>query len=229
MNKVIKKETFEKRLSLEERIDHLTQDPEFLRPAFSPGKVLSKSEHLLQEEASPILIEAKRRATALQEEAKRLLAEAGERVREEERAGYEAGYQDGLAEVTERLTRLCEREDQSLRDIEPQVLRLVYDACEKILAQELMQTKDAIVPIVRQALRELAGSHMVVRLNPEDIGIVKERETELLQAIAPSATILFKADSAVKPGGCVIESEIGAIDAQLSTQLGAMKRALGLE
>ncbi len=70
---------------------------------------------------------------------------------------------------------------------------------------------------------------MTVRLHPDDFAWVKERESELLSALEGMATLSMRADSRVAPHGCVIESEVGTLDAQLETQLASMKKVLGIK
>jgi flagellar biosynthesis/type III secretory pathway protein FliH len=38
----------------------------------------------------------------------------------------------------------------------------------------------------------------------------------------------IKEDEQIPPGGCVVETEMGAVDARLETQMTAIKKALGL-
>ena len=43
-----------------------------------------------------------------------------------------------------------------------------------------------------------------------------------------SSSIQIRSDEKVKPKGCIVESEVGTIDAQLENQLKAIRKALGL-
>jgi len=49
-----------------------------------------------------------------------------------------------------------------------------------------------------------------------------------LQKVESGKTLVFREDDTVKVGGCVVETDIGTIDAQLDTQLNAIKKALAL-
>lgn len=227
MDKVIKKESFEKKLSLEERLQTLAEDVD--SPVASPAtKILSKGDHRVQEEGQKIIAEARRRALLVHEEAKRLLDAVQEKVEEERKAGYEMGYQEGLAEVTERLTAVSKLEDAFLKDVEPKMIRLAYDIAEKVLNRELREERAAIVERVKGALRELSGSHLVIRVNAEDLETVKAHQSELGSVVDALSTIIMKEDASVAKGDCVIESEIGVIEARLDSQLAAIKKALGI-
>ncbi len=63
---------------------------------------------------------------------------------------------------------------------------------------------------------------------PKDYENIKKNQAELLQKVEAGKTLLLREDEGVKPGGCLVETEIGTIDAQLDTQLSAIKKALGL-
>lgn len=229
MAKVIKKESFEKRMSLPQRLTALTQELDVTR-APSDAKVVSRGSHALREEANTVLDEAKKRALRLMDAAQKLLGEIEAKTELDKKRGYEEGYEEGLAEVTERLTAVGQTEKHFFADIEPKLMQLVYSCAEKIIIRELKENKDTVLAMIREALREISGSSITIRVHPQDYKLVKERESELLQALDALSTVTVKEDPAIKErGGCVIESPIGTIDAQLSTQLAAIKKALNLE
>jgi flagellar biosynthesis/type III secretory pathway protein FliH len=39
---------------------------------------------------------------------------------------------------------------------------------------------------------------------------------------------MFREDESIIPGGCIVETEVGTIDAQIDTQLKAIKKALNI-
>ncbi len=154
MGRIIKKAQFESGLSIEERLEALSSTVS--APTASPplGRVISRESQVAHEETERIFEEARRKALALQQEATALLEAAKEQVAAEKEAGYAAGREEGLAELTERLTDLSRLEAEFLQDIEPQLLALVTDLVEKIIAQVLTETPDVLLSMIRQGLRE---------------------------------------------------------------------------
>lgn len=228
MAQIIKKESFERTQSLGERLDHLAHEAK-LNTSLSTGKIVSRHAPDLQREVDRILADARARAETLEHDARRLLDDVEQMVDTRRQEGYDDGYQEGLAELTERMTAMSRLESHFLEDAEPKVLRLVYDIAERVIQKELTISKETIVAMVREALRETTGTQLIVRVHPSDYADLKTRERDLLQALDGVSTLSVREDERVAVGGCVIESEIGTIDAQLATQLLAMRRALQIE
>jgi flagellar biosynthesis/type III secretory pathway protein FliH len=70
------------------------------------------------------------------------------------------------------------------------------------------------------------GERITVHLNPEDHKVITASNEEFRDAFDRTKRIVFKEDEAIMKGGCVVETEVGTIDARLETQLKAIKKAL---
>jgi flagellar biosynthesis/type III secretory pathway protein FliH len=77
-------------------------------------------------------------------------------------------------------------------------------------------------------MSDAVGEKITVRLNPKDYEKIKKNEAEFLKSLENVKSLSFREDEAVAKGGCLVQTEIGTIDAQLDTQLSAIKKALGL-
>jgi type III secretion protein L len=122
------------------------------------------------------------------------------------------GEEEGLAQYIAAIERFY-------ASAEPEMIRLSTAIARKIVGEELRISPEAIVAIVREALA--AGRHgrqVVVRVHPSAVARVRA-------GVGPDVQV--RATESVAPGGCVIESEFGIVDAQLDTQLRVIERALG--
>ncbi len=100
---------------------------------------------------------------------------------------------------------------------------------EKILGRELKSDRTAIVDIVNSALQYARQQeNLVVRVNPAEIAVVQEH-LEQLKSYTRSKFIDVTADPRVGIGGCLIESEVGTVDARLETQFRVLKKVLACE
>ncbi|HYO63796.1 MAG TPA: type III secretion system stator protein SctL [Pyrinomonadaceae bacterium] len=170
-------------------------------------------------EARRILAEAEREAAGLRESA----AAAARELRE---AAYLEGREEALAEFNRLLLDARERRDTALSDVERDVLRLAVKLAEKIIGREIQTDPATVADIVAAALRH-ARQHetLTVRVHPSDFPHVQTFRARL----DPSGRARFLdlvSDPGVAPGGCVIESESGTVDARLETQLRVLERAL---
>jgi type III secretion protein L len=170
-------------------------------------------------------------------EARRIIADAEEdaaaiRTSAESfaRESYETAYREGCeASLLEWNTLLLEaREDraQALAGVERDLLRLAVKIAEKIIGSEIKRDRIAIVGIVATALRQARRNEMItIRVNPADLLVIEEQRQRLDRAGREKYMDIVP-DPRVTSGGCVIESESGAIDAQLETQFRVLERAL---
>jgi len=177
-------------------------------------------------EAQRIVEEAQREAGRIKDEACDILADAKKRAAEEVKRGYAEGEAKGLAQVTEKLVQLTKLREEFAAGAEPEVIKLVFTIAEKVIGRLVQENPDAIRSVVRQALERSIGDRITVRVNPEDYKAVIEGEAELRSAIERTKRLSFREDDSISKGGCILETEVGTIDAQLETQLGAIRKAL---
>ncbi len=160
-------------------------------------------------------------------EAAKIVADAhaeAEQIREDARV---AGRAEGKAEVAALLTRGRREQDRRVAASEDQIRTLAVRIAERILRRELTLDPHSVVGIAKAALQEARGRHdFVLRVHPEDVGALDAEKPGLLARLSVSAHILVRADESITRGGCVVESEVGTVDARLETQLAAIARAL---
>lgn len=205
-------------------IKRLQFDPEF-RPV-QIGPILKTRVVSAYEEAKGIVSQARKEATAIRQEAQATLKQAvAEKAAERER-GYQEGLREGLEQLSEKILGAELAKEKVFNDAEPQIIRMVMDIAEKVIGREV--TKGAVVDVVKKAVAQAVGRKIVVRIHPSDAPALKEREKDLMTVLEQTQSVSVKEDEQIPPGGCVVETEMGAVDARLETQLAAIKKALGL-
>lgn len=226
MGKIVKSSDYKQRVDLKTKVD-LEERANFFDVS-EPSGIISKDVLDSQGKARVIIEEAKEESRKIKTEAREILNQVQEEMERCRKQGEERGFQEGLAQALEYLNKLHALREKMFEDMEPQVVKLSFSIAEKIVGQQIHENDMAIMGIVKQALDASIGYKILVRLNPSDFEKIKSQETQLLAKVDSSRTISFKEDDSVKAGGCIVESEVGAIDAQLETQLNAIKKALGL-
>jgi type III secretion protein L len=199
----------------------------------NPGKIIKSvgtntspvgnitKRHIVDARAEARLIIA-----AAEEDAAAIRERADSFARESRETAYREGSETALGEWNTLLLEARERRDQALASVERDLLRLSVKIAEKILGRELKSDRKAIVDIVANALRQARRNEMItVRVNPADLPVIEEHG-QRLERSGREKFLDIVPDPLVATGGCVIESESGAIDAQLETQLRVLERAL---
>ncbi len=189
-------------------------------PNPSSGGTITKR-HIVDARAEARLIIA-----AAEDDAAAIREQAESFARESRETAYREGSETALSEWNTLLLETRERRDQALASVERDLLRLAVKIAEKILGRELKSDRKAIIDIVANALRQARRNEMItVRVNPADLPVIEEHGQRLERA-GREQFLDIVPDPQVAKGGCVIESESGAIDAQLETQLRVLERAL---
>lgn len=200
-------------------------DPEF-EPFVFDSPVIEHEVLSGLEKSEGIVSRARKEASRLRKRAREVLAQAVVEKEEERKRGFEQGHQEGLAALTERLIQAEADRNRVLTEAEPQIVRMVAEIAEKVIGREIQN--GAVVDIVKKAVSQSVGQRITVHVHPTDRPVLEEKEKELLEVVDKSQTITVKEDESVSAGGCIVETELGTVDARLETQLAAIRKALGL-
>ncbi|MDI6870348.1 MAG: FliH/SctL family protein [Bacillota bacterium] len=181
-------------------------------------------------EAERLLDEARTRAARLLEEARHEGYQAGFREGEERglaegRAKAEAEMEAAVKQAMKVLTAAVHEKARLVASSREDVLKIVRRVAEKIIRAEVRLDPAVVERAIDASLRLVTErSQVLVRVSPEDLARAREGVPHFLKYFTPSAVVEVCADPRLTPGGCLIETNGGNIDAQLETQL---EEALG--
>ncbi|RNC70713.1 MAG: flagellar assembly protein FliH [Desulfuromonadales bacterium] len=156
------------------------------------------------------------------------------RVDEVYRNGMDEGRRQaerGLANVFKSLrdgvTALTGLRSRVLKESEEDLLRLAVMIAGKVVQQEIRQEPRILAAIVAAAVGGCAErDRVVVRLNPDDYAVVAANRQAYLAGLGDETPITLTPDDGVGPGGCLVETATGTVDARIEAQLDEIYRAL---
>ncbi|OCT13817.1 flagellar assembly protein FliH [Paenibacillus pectinilyticus] len=173
-------------------------------------------------------------------EAKRI--EDEEIITTSKQQGYEAGFQQGLAqageeirkEYSDMLAEACTILEQSyklkqqiIQESEPFLIELSTSIAEKIIGRQLSLEPQWIIELIQKVLaRRREKGIITLCVAPSQFAYIQDAREELLTSIDSQAELEIIPDSSVQDQGCVIRSSYGSIDAKIDTQLKEIKSAL---
>lgn len=190
--------------------------------------------HQAAAEASELVQAAFLQAEEIREEARRRGFDEGRA------AGYEAGREEAAralaeemesmrASIQEFVDRIDAERRQRWLDAEPQIMAFVLEIARKVVKDEARINRDVALSVVRNALRRVVDTEKIrIRVNMEDLDTIRSSREELATLLESIRDVEIVADRRVDPGGCVVETPSGAIDAKLETQLDEVAAALEL-
>lgn len=196
----------------------------------SNGRKFSESFPVRQKVIKNQIVSARTESARILEEAEEFAAEIRREAREDAEnlraEAYREGTETAIAEFEQNLFEVREIRERVWRETEKDLLRLAVRLAERIIGREIKRDGKAVVDIVSAALQNARQQEkLTVRVNPSDLPTV-EAELEKFSAATRVRFLDFIADPRVSAGGCLIESEVGTIDARLETQLRVLERAL---
>ena len=197
-------------------------------PSVAPGdtvtpsagtRVLKASETAVLLEANAVLDAARERVADMERKA----GEAYERRREE---GYRDGVEEGRLEHAEKVMETVLSSVEYIEGIEATLVNVVAVAVRKVIGE--IDENERIVRIVRNALVTVRNQqHVTIRVAPADEKAVREGLASMLASVPGGASFLdVVPDARLERGACLLESELGVVDASLETQLKALENAL---
>ena len=168
-------------------------------------------------EAEQIIAEAEAKKSQLETEAHENGFEAGRK----------AGYEDGVAEVNrliERMHKMVEsvmqRREEILSETESQIVELVILMARKVIKILSESQKNVVMANTLAALKKVkTRGNVTLRVNLEEVKLTTDHIQEFIQHVENIEAIKVLEDSSVEKGGCIVETDFGAIDARISSQL----------
>ncbi len=185
----------------------------------SAEKIIPASEFSRLLEAQEVLVKALENA----EEKRKLVEEECANLRAKAK---EEGYQEGLIQFNKHLLDLEEHGRKVYRDTQNSILRLSLQAAKKIVNKEIELHPETIVDIVLQALAPIKQNHRItILVNKADKEILEEHKPQIKEIFEQLQFLGIQERADIAPGGCVIETESGIINANVENQWKALERA----
>lgn len=154
--------------------------------------------------------------------------------------GYNDGYRDGLAALDAFKQQWAAQTSQQVGAV-IDTLQGEFAHLEQLLADrlagvaialarqvvrtEIAQSHETVIHVAQEALNTLlaTASHIVIRLHPDDMALVMAGASDMLG----SRNARLMADPQIERGGCVVESDLGVIDARLEQRWLRAVEAIG--
>ena len=184
------------------------------------------------EQLEPVAVEPRRvDPQAARNEAEQILAGArqeAERIREQAYAeGVHAGRAEAAAQVApavqalgEALAQVEAERDRVAAETEEAAVGLALQIADKALTAAITAHPERVVDVVRGALRCLVDRERVtIFVNPRDLEIVREAAAALVRQLGGIDHIDVQEERRVQPGGALVRSTAGEIDARIQTKL----------
>ena len=203
-------------------------------PAPSPEEIAAYIAQA-ENEAGSIIAQAREQAEQILNDARQAAGQLKDDAAAQGQAlGYQQGREQGYQEVSTLLAQAAQivehaRHEQKLiiENCEKDILELAISVATKVIHTEITANPEIVLAVVKDAIQKAKDQEQVtIRVNPADFETVAAEKQTLQGILRRETGMEIRGDIGVEPGGCVIETGYGAIDARIDTQLQAVKNAL---
>jgi len=151
---------------------------------------------------------------------------------------YEKGFAEGkrqaergLANVFKALRdaveELTDLKEHIYRASEEDILELAVMIARKVIHQEIATDRLILAKVVSAAVSNASDrDELVIRLNPEDHRLVSAHKHLYLNGCNDERLVELRADDVIAPGGCIVDTVMGEIDARTDSQVDEIFRRL---
>jgi len=205
-------------------------------------KELQKAREQIKAEMEKFRAESEQEIERGKFEAEKMIKEAELKVSEIEHeaykkgydAGREEGYKEGQAEVMRLIDRLgtivstaVDIRDDIIRSSEKLMTEMILMISRKVIKDEIVERREVVINNIREAIKRVKDRDRIdIRVNFADLDMTTAHKDELIKMMESLKKVNIYEDSRVERGGCIIETDVGAIDARISTQLDTIEEAI---
>lgn len=147
----------------------------------------------------------------------------------EEEAGTESGnkrLEQVLNSLQAALSELEKVKKEVYSNAEKEAVELALAIARKIVCHEVNTNKAVVLSVVKEALKRVVDHKKVkIRVNPSDLNVIKEAKSQFSDFVDNTENITIEEDEAILNGGCVIETDLGEIDARIENQFQTVEEA----
>ncbi len=172
-------------------------------------------------------------------------SEVGLDLRAIEQEAYRRGYMEGEMAGRESsrrsLTPVINTLEEALKELarikrelracaEKEAVELALAVARKIVCQEVSSNNQIVLNVVREALKRVENKEeIVIKINPSDLKALERIRCDSPELFREIGDVVFRGDPAMSSGGCVIETNLGDVDARIEKQLMAVEEAFRSE
>ena len=182
-------------------------------------KVIPQAEYSTLVSAHEIQVMALKDAEELHKKTQEECLELKETAKKE-------GFNEGLSLFNAHVAYFEGELTKIRHEMQQAMLPLVLQAAKRVVGRQLELNPDTIVDIVLQALAPITqNARVTINVNKADRESLEREKPRLKEILEQVKTLKIVERGDVSPGGCIIETETGIINATLENQWRSIETA----
>ncbi len=173
------------------------------------------------------LLDASETLKKVQEDAHQFRIEETKKIEQERAQAVAEGFAEGMDKWAAQIQRLEEEIERVHDELKKLVVPVALKAAKKIVGKEIETSKEVILGIVSTTLKAVSHHQVItVHVNPKDLEALEKERPKLKQIFDRLESLSLVARNDVEPGGCIVETETGIINAELEHQWTRLEQAI---
>lgn len=160
---------------------------------------------------------------------------------QEKKEIYEKGIQEGIAkgqeterqanealktELNNAIQQFFVQKEHIYNHSKDGVIALALEVAKKVIHHQIQQTPEIIETILKDAIQKVTDNDkIVIIVNKEDIQYAKRFQEELQRQFKEFKDVKVIEDPNIQRGGCLIETDLGFVDATIQSKLTIIQEA----
>ncbi len=178
----------------------------------------------------------KMRAQALHE-AESIISDGRSQAEQLTRKAYDEGksaalqeiqktFKDNLQKSMDAIQEALDQRSKIIKTAEPDILKLAVKIAMQVIHSEITLNRDVIMNVVADAINKITDrEQVIIKVNQTDLDRVKDHKEDIEDMLDGAKNLSIVAEKRVEPGGCIIETKVGLVDARVSTKVEAIESA----
>ncbi len=199
-------------------------------PAFSfiDGTKIHLNPHkkVVKSEDFTTLLDAKDLVDAVKKDADAYKKSVVAEIEKQKELAVDAGFQEGLNRLNEQIAYLEAEIKKVHLGLEDLIVPIALQAAKKIVGKEIELHPETVVDIISRNLKGVAEHQKVkIYVNKKDHNVLEEHKDRLEANFGRLESLSLQVRDDIEANCCVIETEVGIVNAQIDQQWEALEQA----
>ena len=162
----------------------------------------------------------------IQQDAKKYRQQVTQDCEQIKEQAFKEGYEEGLKQWAEHLVAFEKQLEIIQKEMQQFIIPLALKAAKKIVGREIELSEETIVDIVTSQLKAVAQhKKIMIYVNRKELESLEKNKLRLREVFEHLESLSIRPRDDIEPGGCIIETEIGIINAQMEHRWKILEKA----
>ena len=174
---------------------------------------------VIPSDAFSTLIDAQEALDQVRKDAEQYKKEVVSDIEKLKSQAQKEGFEQGFSEWVQKIAELEAEISKVRKDVQKVIVPIALKAAKKIVGREIEISNQTVIDIIANSLK-VVSQHKKIRIyvNPKEFDAIEENRNRIKSIFENLEALSIQPKDDVDPGGCVIETEAGIINAQLENQ-----------